>query len=187
VADSGRKIAANALDVQRSAAVEARPSRVIDIWHNILIYEKIAWREAGRSHYGYAGWSASRVDGFPGKATRGKIIVFGKVLKGKGVSAPPSRGVAERGVNARPWRAVSISGGTCACQASREVTHARYLGRDAPALPLAGCDGRACSCHYKHHDDRRDCNRRTPAYMSTLETWRTEERRQNRGRRREDK
>jgi hypothetical protein len=112
--------------------------------------------------------------------------VFVKVVKGKSASAAPSKTTPGR-ANTSPWRAVSIVGGTYACKAARGVSHLRYLCGKAPSLPLASCDSRACNCRYEHHGDRRDDNRRNTAFRSTLETWRTEERRKTRGRRRDDR
>jgi len=36
-----------------------------------------------------------------------------------------------------------------------------YLSNNAPHLPLPKCDSINCTCHYKHHDDRRSANRRS--------------------------
>jgi hypothetical protein len=54
-----------------------------------------------------------------------------------------------------PYHAVSVqaAGGTCAPAAA--LAGRRFLAREAPALPLAGCSTARCTCVYKHHDDRR--------------------------------
>jgi hypothetical protein len=55
-----------------------------------------------------------------------------------------------------PWHAVSVIPGTSCCSAIREVAGKRYLSREAPpSLPVNGCPMVACTCRYRHHDDRR--------------------------------
>jgi len=44
--------------------------------------------------------------------------------------------------------------------AGREVGGQRFLARDAPRLPLRGCDVDPCQCRYAHFDDRREDERR---------------------------
>lgn len=54
------------------------------------------------------------------------------------------------------WHSVSIKPGRKACPAVVAAENKRWLSRDAPSLPLAGCtQPRGCSCVYKHHEDRR--------------------------------
>jgi hypothetical protein len=43
-----------------------------------------------------------------------------------------------------------------ACDAVQAIVGRRYLSREAPALPLAGCDRRRCDCTYSHFSDRRE-------------------------------
>ena len=50
------------------------------------------------------------------------------------------------------FRAVSCNG---ACPAIKSLEGKRFLEREAPALPLAGCTAARCDCVYAHHDDRR--------------------------------
>jgi len=85
------------------------------------------------------------------------------------------------------FHAVSIVyGGPDACREARSLARHRFLAREAPALPLAGCGSAACACRYAHHDDRRIELRRA------CDEWRAEppyagaERRLHRGRRRRD-
>ena len=55
-----------------------------------------------------------------------------------------------------PWHAVSIAPGTNCCQASRMLAGRRFLSSETPpTLPLKGCSQVACTCRYRHHDDRR--------------------------------
>jgi hypothetical protein len=42
-----------------------------------------------------------------------------------------------------------------ACDAVQAIVGTRYLSREAPALPLAGCDQQRCDCTYRHFSDRR--------------------------------
>ena len=48
---------------------------------------------------------------------------------------------------------------TC-CQAARDIAGQRFLTRNAPMLPLDGCDAPECQCTYKRFDDRRTEYRR---------------------------
>jgi len=48
-----------------------------------------------------------------------------------------------------------------ACSCVLKQKGARYLSNNAPQLPLPKCDSKKCTCHYKHHDDRRSANRRS--------------------------
>lgn len=43
-----------------------------------------------------------------------------------------------------------------ACQAAQAVAGERFLSKDAPALPLPGCNQARCDCTYGHYSDRRD-------------------------------
>jgi hypothetical protein len=56
----------------------------------------------------------------------------------------------------RPFQAISIYRGMNCCELARKFSDHRFLVRDAPALPLAGCTlGKACQCKYIKHRDRR--------------------------------
>ncbi len=70
----------------------------------------------------------------------------------RAVHAPRAKGAA--------WHAVSIIGGAQACGDARQCGRRRFLSADAPRLPLPSCDGRACECRYRHHQDRRAMPRR---------------------------
>lgn len=60
------------------------------------------------------------------------------------------------------FRAVSIVPARPACKLARRYQDIRYLGSDAPRLPLAGCRIVNCRCRYEHHADRRSEDRRNP-------------------------
>lgn len=100
-------------------------------------------------------------------------------------SAPP---LPEAGAGGA-YAAVSVSGGSCA--AAWELEGRRFLTKDAPRLPLSGCDADNCSCKYVHHRDRRENqeDRRSPRGLQSdlyASTGDNKERRSRRGRRKED-
>ncbi|MDH4022255.1 MAG: hypothetical protein OEV14_03940 [Gammaproteobacteria bacterium] len=43
-----------------------------------------------------------------------------------------------------------------ACDAVQAIVGKRYLSREAPGLPLVGCDQQRCDCTYSHFSDRRE-------------------------------
>ncbi len=55
----------------------------------------------------------------------------------------------------KAYRAISIQPGNKPCPAAEELAGRRFLGVDAPQLPLQGCDRTVCKCTYGHHTDRR--------------------------------
>jgi hypothetical protein len=60
-----------------------------------------------------------------------------------------------------PWHAVVVTTGKSCCQASIGARHTRFLSKEAPPLPLAGCtQPKHCLCKYKHFTDRRAGPRR---------------------------
>jgi len=86
-----------------------------------------------------------------------------------------------------PYHAVTIHPGTTACHQAREMLHKRYLSREAPQLPLAGCSAQRCRCVYQHHSDRRtgDGDRRAigSTARSVVGAQGEDDRRHSRGRR----
>jgi hypothetical protein len=83
-----------------------------------------------------------------------------------------------------------VPGDHAGCAAVRALSGQRFLGEEAPRLPLADCDQPECSCSYRHHEDRRDETRRatdlTGGFLSLSQVQR-EERRNSPGRRARDK
>jgi hypothetical protein len=82
-------------------------------------------------------------------------------------SAPGTRSKdTVRDSEARParkaaWHAVSIVTPTSCCSAASELRNHRFLSKDAPRLPLAGCPSpETCRCIYRHYADRRGKPRR---------------------------
>jgi len=60
-----------------------------------------------------------------------------------------------------PWHAVGIRTASRACPVCKALAGRRFLSREAPSLPLAGCLTPAvCRTVYEHFDDRRDGPRR---------------------------
>jgi hypothetical protein len=109
------------------------------------------------------------------------------VRSGTLVREVKSREIKEpREVNANPWHAVSVLPCAGACHAAQEAFGLRYLSKTAPTLPLVGCDVAACTCRYRHHDDRRQAPRRSGDIWSFGGSWKGQERRAKRGRRASD-
>jgi hypothetical protein len=73
--------------------------------------------------------------------------------------AKPARN-ASQAPAPQPFHAISVVPGPRACRAAREVKEVRFLSREAPILPLPGCDAATCNCKYRHYDDRREEPRR---------------------------
>jgi hypothetical protein len=68
------------------------------------------------------------------------------------------------------YRAVSLAPNIECSAPVKDVAGKRYLLREAPRLPLAGCATPAtCSCRYRKHADRREADRRL---LGTIETSR---------------
>lgn len=88
--------------------------------------------------------------------------------------------------SAHPFHAVSVVPGAQACQAVYVFTGQRFLSRNAPRLPVAGCNSRFCTCKFKHHKDRRVGPRRRSDFGFGPALWRGVERRMRHGRRTED-
>ena len=65
---------------------------------------------------------------------------------------PPTKRARPRPTH---WHAVTIGRGEPSCVAALKTRGMRYLAREAPQLPLPGCDAATCKCRYRHHEDRR--------------------------------
>jgi hypothetical protein len=77
-----------------------------------------------------------------------------------GRKEPAATVVTERPRVTNPYHAVSIIPGSEACDAVKACVGVRFLSKEAPRLPVPGCDRSDCRCHYAHHDDRRSLIRR---------------------------
>jgi hypothetical protein len=60
----------------------------------------------------------------------------------------------------KPFHSVTIVPGPRACVAAHAQFDQRFLAREAPPLPLKGCECTHCECRYEHYDDRRNGDRR---------------------------
>jgi hypothetical protein len=87
----------------------------------------------------------------------------------------------------RPFQAISIYRGVMSCEMARKFSEHRFLVRDAPPLPLAGCNMRkSCQCKYIKHRDRRAEPRRLIDFGVAARLFDGRERRKVGGRRSND-
>ena len=98
--------------------------------------------------------------------------------------APPSATARERVL--KRWHAVTVTAGENACAAAKACKGKRFLSKEAPSLPLEGCDSAKCHCKYRHFDDRRAAPRRRDEAIGPSTSRATAERRKKGGRRAED-
>ena len=85
-----------------------------------------------------------------------KSLLQGLLARFSGRKEPP----AATGT-LRPFQAISIYRGIASCEMARRFSDHRFLVRDAPPLPLAGCSmSKTCQCRYIKHRDRRAEGRR---------------------------
>jgi hypothetical protein len=85
----------------------------------------------------------------------------------------------------RPFQAISIYRGLACCDVARKFSEHRFLVRDAPPLPLAGCNMRkTCQCKYIKHRDRRAEPRRLIDFGLAARLFDGKERRARKGGRR---
>jgi hypothetical protein len=87
-----------------------------------------------------------------------------------------------------PFHAVEICGNPESCQAALRCAGLRFLSRESPpTLPMRYCDRPGqCTCRYRHHDDRRAGPRRNNENGRPAQPWSQSDRRQRRGRRKDD-
>ena len=64
-----------------------------------------------------------------------------------------------------PYHAVSCSGD---CECLRGLSEKRYLGEEAPPLPVPSCERAQCECKYVHFNDRRDKYRERRSVRSKM-------------------
>lgn len=78
----------------------------------------------------------------------------------KPATARPDRRVSQE---SSEFHAISIRTGRRACDEVKKLDGQRILAKDAPRLPLPGCDIVDCECSYVHYKDRRaGKDRRSP-------------------------
>lgn len=86
------------------------------------------------------------------------------------------------------WAAVSVTAAGGGCAAARALKGKRFLGGDAPRLPLKDCAAPAtCRCAYRKYADRREGPRREEEQTGMRRSGLApQERRVRRGRRASD-
>ena len=117
----------------------------------------------------------------------GDLLKRAKSLFGHAEPEPPRPATAKK--PDQSWHAVSIAPGDRCCAAARDLVGQRFLSREAPTLPLAGCTQSNCSCRYAHYDDRRKGPRRATELGVSIDGYVEDERRTDgphHGRRRND-
>jgi hypothetical protein len=104
---------------------------------------------------------------------------------------PVAQGAAARPSTAsrtNPYQAVSVIACPQACAAACEAQGQRFLARQAPRLPLPGCDrAAACRCRFEKFFDRRTVQQRSPYNNPDAIGYGGAEKRRNRGRRATDR
>jgi hypothetical protein len=84
----------------------------------------------------------------------------------------------------RPFQAIAIYRGVRACDLAKKFSEHRFLARDAPPLPLAGCSMTStCECRYLKYKDRRGTQRRLVDFGAPARIFSGEDRRKHDGRR----
>jgi hypothetical protein len=87
----------------------------------------------------------------------GGALVYVFVLRRPQVRSPDS---LKDQTSVRRFGGVEIRFRADACEAARSLAGQRFLGKDAPSLPLPGCGAGKCSCTFAKLADRRTDDRR---------------------------
>lgn len=58
-----------------------------------------------------------------------------------------------------PYHCVELKLAHDACEEAQKLRGERFLSAEAPMVPLSGCD-QNCRCKFRHHNDRRQDDRR---------------------------
>jgi len=91
--------------------------------------------------------------------------LYDLTVAGRDRAAPVARG---RTTTQRSgYAAASIVPGICACRAVTIYTNRKILMKNAPALPVPGCDEQGCRCKYQRHSDRRNNQDRRSGVRAT--------------------
>jgi hypothetical protein len=85
-----------------------------------------------------------------------------------------------------PYHAVSIVTCLHPCDTAKKAIGQRFLSKQAPRLPLPGCDAERCECKFRHHGDRRAGPRRRDEIGVGTNHWDGANRRKKMGRRNDD-
>jgi hypothetical protein len=108
------------------------------------------------------------------------------IERGNGPKDPPGKQAKSAKQPRNRWHAVVILPGAGHCKAAESAKGRRYLSTEAPLLPLRQCDAAACTCKYRHYDDRRGAPRRSEEAAARQRPKAGADRRSNRGRRESD-
>jgi hypothetical protein len=111
-------------------------------------------------------------------------------LLGRSVADAPKPGAEAPARKITTYHAVTIVPGPRCCAHARALQGQRFLSKEAPALPLRGCNSADCTCRYEHYDDRRARPRRAHDMGVAVDGWVEEDRREadkKRGRRNSDR
>ncbi len=105
--------------------------------------------------------------------------------------AEPAKPVGHVSPTAKPkplsYQAVSIRpAATGACNAAGQLASVRFLVAEAPLLPLKTCDAATCDCKYVRFSDRRADARRVVDTSISQQIDLRNDRRSDRGRRKDD-
>jgi hypothetical protein len=85
------------------------------------------------------------------------------------------------------YQAIAIYRGMVACDHAKKFSEHRFLAKDAPTLPLAGCTmGSRCQCRYLKYKDRRGTQRRLVDFGAPARLFTETDRRKDNGRRTTD-
>jgi hypothetical protein len=109
------------------------------------------------------------------------------IERGNGPKEPAGKSAKPGKQPRNRWHAVVIVPGAGHCKAAESAKGRRFLSAEAPLLPLRDCDVSACTCKYRHHDDRRGAPRRSEEAGGTKRSRAGTDRRSNRGRRETDR
>lgn len=117
---------------------------------------------------------------------KGKSAASAEASRGRSTEPSRKAEVSRSHWISNPWHAVTILPCPRACPAARSLGRVRYLSGEAPPLPLADCTMNACTCRYRHHQDRRSSPRRDSDVVGARANWAGKERRAVPGRRNTD-
>lgn len=91
------------------------------------------------------------------------LLIVWLFVRHRGKSEEKQEPASLKDTGSTAFHAVSIKFDKNACQAAKDLEGRRFLSGAAPRLPLPGCSGLECRCHFVHHEDRRSRkDRRSP-------------------------
>jgi hypothetical protein len=136
---------------------------------------------AAARHFAMMYPSPEGIGDMPKQAQAKRSLLEGLLARFSARKEPPAAGPM------RPFQAISIYRGLTCCDMARKFSEHRFLVRDAPPLPLAGCTMRqTCKCKYIKHRDRRAEPRRLIDFGLSARIFDGRERRMRGGRRTDD-